>query len=146
MGAPRGTRNSAQENRDMVVRYIKRHPGTDKATMIKGTGLTISQVNSSLMQLKDEVCTTIVGRGGGRTGTYYTRASILQAAVAGKLVGVRLARAEEIMRAKYGYLAPDLQIVGARVVRAGAIINAEYGRVSPDLRKMPRNAVKSAMD
>jgi hypothetical protein len=114
--------------------------------MIKGTGLTISQVNSSLMQLKDEVHTTIVGRGGGRTGTYHTRASIQQAATAGRIVGARLARAEEIMRAKYGYLAPDLRIVGARVVRSGDLLWAEHGCDSPELKKAPRNAVKSAMN
>jgi len=146
MPSPRGTKTSAREKRVIILCYIKKHEGTDKAGILKGTGLTMSQVNSALMQLKDEVHTTIVGRGGGRTGRYHTRASILQAAVVGKLVGVRLAREEEVMRAKYGYLAPGLRIVGARVVKSGDIINAEYGCTSPDLKKAPRNAVKSAME
>jgi len=119
MPAPRGTRSSTQENRDKVIRYIKRHPGTDKTAMMKGTGLTIHQINSSLMNLRAEVHTTIVGHGGGRTGTYHIKAVPI-----GKT-------------GKRG---------GARLIRAGEIIRRKYGCISPELRKSVLNTIKSAMN
>ena len=118
-GVPRGTRSSAQENRDKIIRYIKRHPGTDKTAMMKGTGLTIHQINSSLMNLRAEVHTTIVGRGGGRTGTYHIKEVPI------------------VKTGKRGVV---------RLVRAGEIIRRKYGRISPELRKSVLNTIKSAMN
>ena len=119
MPAPRGIRNSTRENRDTLIRYITKHGGTDKTSMIAGTGLTVHQVNSALINLRDEVHTELRGRGRGRTGTYYIKTVTLF--VAGKIANARVVRAGEILRRKYNYR-------------------------SPELKKSAQNTIKSAMD
>jgi hypothetical protein len=59
----------------------------------------------------------MIGKGHGRTGTYYAEEAVI-----------------------------NPSITGGRIVKAGDILRKKYGVLSPDLRKMAHTGISSYMD
>jgi hypothetical protein len=88
-----------------MMRYIEDNPGCTKAMIVAGVPMTIHQVNNSFMLLRSGIKSVMIGKGGGRTGTYYA----VEAQMKPTLLGARIVNAGDIMRNKYGVLSPDLR-------------------------------------
>ena len=116
---------------NLILKYVVANPGGGMDELIAGTGLTFASIVNTLKVMKDELHIKSERRGFGLRSTYYLRD------------GATITTTTKTATKK----PPKWpKIPGARVVRPGEILRAKYGCVSPELRKMPRNAVKSAMD
>ena len=101
---------------DRIVDYISDHPGCSKGMIVAGTNLTIHQVNNRLVKLKGVIQSVMIGKGGGRTGTYYVGEPKIKTPT------------------------------GGRIVHAGDLLRKKYGVASPELRKMEHSGVRSYME
>ena len=102
-----------------MIEYLTNHPGATKIAIMANTGMTLHQVNCSVMALYESVRLVLIGKGPTRIGTYYLRHDDAPIKVA--------------------------TIKGARVVHAGRLLLKKYGYASPALRKSENRGVSSGM-
>ena len=97
-----------------MMKYIEDNPGCTKAMIVAGVPMTIHQVNNSFMLLRSGIKSVMIGKGGGRTGTYYAAELELKPSI----TGGRIVKAGDILRKKYGVFSPDLRRVAHSGIRS----------------------------
>jgi hypothetical protein len=102
------------ELRFNMMSYIEEHPGCTKEMIMSGVGMTIHQVHNSFMHLRSSIKSVMIGKGRGRTGTYYAEETEFKPSI----TGGRIVKAGDILRKKYGVFSPDLRRVAHSGIRS----------------------------